>query len=199
LETNAIVATASFTVERAGAAIATLELRPPRGEPGDPVRIVGTGWDPRKGDVRIFLDSSASTKPDAVVAPGSDETFTAAFDVPDLDPGSYTVLVCQRCNGPNRVEQVATFEVLAAGPSPWWWILVGSVLLVGAGAAIAALVRHQIRVRERRQLERIRVNPRLDEPEVQVAGEPDGSPHHTIELTPHADRGEQRVLEGSSS
>jgi RTX calcium-binding nonapeptide repeat (4 copies) len=193
-----IVERAAFTVEPASVTTATLELHPPEGSPGDLVRVVGTGWDPADGEVSIFVDPSAGTKRDAVLQPDPDETFDVELEVPDLDEGSYTVLACQRCNVAGRIERTVTLTVSPPAPdgsSLWWWILLGSAVVVGA-IVITALA---IRARERWLRKRIRVRPRFDDPEVQLLAEPDGSPHHTIELIPHADPGVQRVLEGSST
>jgi RTX calcium-binding nonapeptide repeat (4 copies) len=190
-----IVERASFTVEPASVTTATLELRPPEGSPGDLIRVVGTGWDPEDGEVSIFVDpSAAGATAAAVLLPDPDETFDIELEVPDLDEGSYTVLACQRCDEEGRIERTVTLTV-PDGSSLWWWVLLGAAVVVGA-IVITALA---IRARERRLRKRIRVRPRFDDPEVQLIAELDGSPHHTIELIPHADPGIQRVSEGSST
>ena len=177
----------------------TLVLEPAEGSPGDVVTLVGEGWDRADGKVRIFVDPSASdAEPDVVgPRPSADSTFEIPLEIPpDLEDGSYTVLVCQRCNRAVRVERTATLTV-ASGLPAWftWLLIIGAVLAIGA---IAAAVVRWIRVREDERLrKRIHARPHFAEPEVRpVTEEPNGSPHHRVELIPHHDEGVVHISEG---
>lgn len=185
----------SFTVASRPAQPAMLELQPTQGSPGDPIRLVGLGWEPDAGSVRIFVDPSATTDgPDAVVQVRPDGTFARELDVPDLPEGAYEVRACQRCNGVDPIQDTATFAVSTGAPARWWWVVLGSAALI---AAIAALMARRIRARRPPPPGQIHVSLRPDEPEVHVVAEPDGSPRHTVRLIPRTDPGVQRIREGS--
>ena len=195
-EESLVVAAGEITTQTAPPSGTTLVLEPAEGSPGDVVTVVGEGWDRADGKVRIFVDPSTSEDPYLVgPRPTANSTFEIPMDIPNLEDGSYTVLVCQRCNRDIHVELTATLTV-ASGLPVWvtWLILFGGLLLIGA---IAAAVVRGIRLREDDRLrKRIGTRPHFAEPEVRpVTEEPNGSPHHRVELIPHRDEGVVHVSE----
>jgi hypothetical protein len=192
-EPNEILRSTSFTVERT-ATTATLQLRPPDGSSGGDIQAVGAGWDPDGGRVRIFVDPSASTTaPNAVARVLADGSFSVRLAVPELGGGSYTVIACQQCNRPTRVEATATLTV--PSPSPLPWILLGAVLLIVAGGG-GLLVRRAVRGRGQPPTGDVGVRLRPTEPEVRLLAEPNGQTHE-VRLVPRADPGVQRIRERS--
>jgi hypothetical protein len=189
-EPDAIEKTTSFEVAAVGAA-PTFRLRPSSGVAGNRVQATGEGWDPGGGRVRIFVDpTGAGDEPEATARVRPDGTFGVPLEVPRLDEGSYTVVACQRCNGPGRVEQPATLNVLAS-PSPLRWILLAAaVVLVAAAGVVAWKFRPQVPPGP------VEVRLRHAELEIRVTAHGDGE-RHEVRLVPRADPGIQRVREGS--
>jgi hypothetical protein len=177
-----------------------LELQPSTGAPGESVDVLGEGWDPDGGRVRVFVGPAASRDgPDAIARVRPDETFVASVVVPALDAGTYTVTACQGCRTSDPVAQTATLTVLPIAPtsdsSALPWILTGAaVLLLAVGGGLAA--RRAVR-RPKAQPSPVGVHLRGSEPIVTLIAEDDGKPMHEVRLIPHADPGVQRVREGS--
>lgn len=173
---------------------ASLTLSQTEAHPGDRIHVLGSGWDRKAGRVEIFLDPSASTrKPDATKLPRPNGDFDVPLDVPELAAGSYTVLTCQRCDGPGRVEETATLTI--PGPSRRWVALALAAALAGVAGAGVALRR--LRKPRLGPADRIAAHLRRDDPDVLVVEEPDGRPRHSVRLVPRPDPGVQRVSERS--
>lgn len=195
-EPDATAASTSFAVRGGTVPTATIELRPPQAAEGDRLEVVGSGWDPDAGRVQVFLDPSGSA--DAAVAfgrAGSDGSFVISFDVPDLPAGAHTVLACQRCDARDRTEATAPLTVATAA-TPWWLVVLGSALLIGAVVAVTLAVR-RARGRRLHRADRVRVRLRPEVPEVRIVPERGGSPPHTVRLAARGDPGVQRIRERS--
>ena len=177
----------------------TLDLTPSSGRQGDRIQVGGRGWSLAGGVVRIYVNPTTpiSGDPDAEVLPSAEGTFETLFLVPRLARGSYTVLACQHCGAPDRIEMTRTLAIAGTGPQriPGPALYIGLLILIGGG-----LLGRAIRARRliRLQAERLRITMDVNEPGVvvtEVRGGSSPAPRHTVRLVPYPDRGVQQLQE----
>lgn len=181
------------TVGPTGAAGPAISLNQNQAGPGDRIHVLGTGWDPGGGKVRIGLEPSASGEPIARATPDSpDGAFDQPIDIPEeLDPGSYTVVACQPCRGAGAITRTA--ELTIPGPIPWIPIVLG----LAAAAIVAAPVVRRLIKKPVPPSGPIGSRLELGKPEVRVEAAGNGRPRHAVRLVPRTDPGVQRVEERS--
>jgi hypothetical protein len=156
--------------------------------PGDVVRLTGSGWDPRDGEVAIYVDGRDGREAShvATVMPFGDEgRITASFTVPDTGDGPYRVIACQRCAERPPIRWV---EVLSVRPTvPWWaWAAGAAVGALLAGAATLWIRRWTRRRAHERDPARVRVALGHERWSPAVVRQEDGSVSHSVRLVPHA-------------
>jgi hypothetical protein len=181
----------------------TIQVQSDTVSAGDPIQVVGFGWERELG--RVHLSIGSPTTEDREVGafrPDPNGGIDVSFEAPDLPAGSYVVTACQRCGSQERVDATDEVVIGAAGPSPLPWVVGAAALLLVLAAAIVVYRRLRRRSRvsrdERHPPEaRVRARAHPSAPEVTVSREPDGTSDHRVRLVPRPDRGTQRVEEMS--
>ncbi len=103
-----------------------LSVTPDQAQPGATIELSGSGWDPRRGSVRVFLSRAASVDGAAALVTiqvGPRGRFRSPAQVGLTTPDdTYTLYACQRCHAIGPPTATAPFVVLPlrvpSGPSP---------------------------------------------------------------------------------
>lgn len=174
-----------------------IDVRPRAAPVGDRVVVSGQGWRPALGPVTISI-GGVDARQKITVSPGPDRSFEVPVTVPDLPAGSYTLVACQMCGGPEQIDAERAMSITAAG-SPAWAQIAGLVLLAAALAFVWSRVRKPGRTETDRKPPDVdaKLSPRV--PTVTVVRVHDGSVDHVVRLVPHSDPGVQRIEEVSGT
>jgi len=179
----------------------TIRVSPASLRAPETITVIGDGWT-RGRMVWIFLDPrDIATQEPMRKARARDGHFETKLRVPELEPGSYRVVACQRCRAPRPIERATVVTIQPA--VSFDWVRVGipiSILVVLVVALVAWLV-----VRPRppgpTDIPPVpAVEYRADVPEarVRVTEAPSGS-EHSVLLVPRLDMGTQELHERNES
>jgi hypothetical protein len=177
----------------------TITVEPASGSVGEFFVVRGEGWISDRGPVTLRLDGAPASGTIVAAAELVDGSFEVRFEAPDVAPGTYTLIACQSCDSPRRVEDTALVSIVAATP---WWSSRGAkaaaagvlVLLLAA----AALFRWR---RIRRQKGDGHPTPDVG---ARLSGHPirisittidDGTKDHAVRVVPRRDLGVQHIEE----
>jgi hypothetical protein len=105
-------ARATLTIVAQAVANPVLEVAPGSGAPDDELVATGTGW--LDGPVTLVIRRSPGVgRIDLATATATDGVFEQALTVPDTEAGAAQLVACQRCEAPDRIEDVIPFTVLS--------------------------------------------------------------------------------------
>jgi hypothetical protein len=181
----------------------TIGVDPPKATADEAFEILGTGWQPRIGDVSISVSGLDLPWEPFTIPVRTGGVFEKGLDLSDVAPGSYTVDACQRCESPQPIEVATELSILRAPPdppAPWWRdvarrIVPEGVLVILLAAGAYFIWRRIKPWPPEGHVIKARVVPRAMQVSVEVVH--DGSSDHVVRLVPRRDLGVQRTEEVS--
>jgi hypothetical protein len=172
----------------------SITIEPASASAGEFLVVRGDGWMPNV-DVSVLIPGAPRENVTVPAAEVGDGSFETRLEVPDVTPRTYTVVACQSCGSPRRLEDTALVSIVSI---PWWE---SSATKVGAGLLMVLLAAAAYflwrRIDPRRPRLRGPIRARLSDRamKVSVSTVDDGSSDHLVRLVPLRDPGVQRIEE----
>ncbi len=202
-----VEATAAFTVAAPGSAATARSPSTWRAIRTIPSRRVGAGWDPDGGRVRIFVELVGGRR--APWRSPAREPTEPSRSRSTCRGSSRARTRCSPASGANRAtasrrRPPSPCPGPVPGPSPVRWVGLGALVLAAAIAALLARRLSPARFAHARSQRATAVPEpsrtsvlRIEDPEVRLVEEPDGTVLHTVRFVARADAGVQMLRERS--